>query len=75
MINETALQFGLLLTAADGFSIVCKKRLIGGLQYHRKEVFEHPVKYDVPWLIGAIAFEYQRDQYAHGLNLSYARWI
>lgn len=72
---QLSLQFGLTLTAADGYQVVTRKRLFGGVRYEREEFLSQPESYTLPCLISAIAFEFQRDRSHHGLSVSQTRWV
>jgi hypothetical protein len=74
MFNSLATQFGFLTTAADGMPVSMKKSLFGSPSFSREEDFLDFPEFSVPWLIGAIAYEFSTDNYHRGLNLDIDLW-
>lgn len=69
-------NFGVAITASSAAMISCQKGWFGSTRYDRDQRrYEDELSYTVPWLLGAIAFEYQRDRHGASLHVRHVRSV
>lgn len=62
-----------LLAASSRYSISCRKKLFSGIEFQASRT-TLASNLDIPWLISAIAFDYQRDKNSSGYKVTFAQW-
>jgi hypothetical protein len=75
IFNQQATQFNIMRTAAAGMPVSLKKAFMGAFKFERKtDALDFP-EMNVPWLVGALAYEFQQDSAGVGLQVVSKSWL